>query len=61
MKILAARFQTIRKLFLCALLALDANGEEPDLLRWTTAVEALRKLNTSTKAAYSKLQAILSE
>lgn len=61
LKILAARFHTTRKMLLCALLALDANGEGPDLLRWTTAVEVLRNLNQSTKSAYQKLQCILSE
>lgn len=61
LKILAARFHTTRKMLLCALLALDANGEGPDLLRWTTAVEVLRNLNVSTKSAYQKLQGILSE
>lgn len=61
LKILAARFHTTRKMLLCAFLALDANGEGPDLLRWTTAVEALRGLNESTKGAYNKLQAVLSE
>lgn len=61
LKILAARFYTLRKMFLCALLALDANGDTNDLLRWTTAFESLRNLNTSTGATYDRLQHILSE
>ncbi|CAG7556993.1 unnamed protein product, partial [Fusarium equiseti] len=61
LKILAARFSTIRKLFLCALLALDADTDTNDLLRWTTAVESLLSLNSSTQAAHSRLQSILSE
>ncbi|KAG6004208.1 hypothetical protein E4U21_001316 [Claviceps maximensis] len=61
LKILAARFHTTRKMLLCALLALDANGEGSDLLRWTTAVEVLRNLNESTRGAYDKLRAMLSE
>ncbi|KAM0242820.1 hypothetical protein ACHAPO_001243 [Fusarium lateritium] len=61
LKILAARFSTIRKLFLCALLALDAESDANDLLRWTTAVESLLSLNNSTQAAHSRLQGILSE
>ncbi|KAK2591507.1 hypothetical protein QQS21_010805 [Conoideocrella luteorostrata] len=61
LKILAARLHTTRKMLLCALLALDANGEGPDLLRWTTAVEVLQGLNESTKGAYDRLQAILSD
>ncbi|KAG6017311.1 hypothetical protein E4U54_007733 [Claviceps lovelessii] len=61
LKILAARFHTTRKMLLCALLALDANGEGSDLLRWSTAVEVLRRLNESTRGAYDNLGAILSE
>ncbi|KAF4997777.1 hypothetical protein FGRMN_3615 [Fusarium graminum] len=61
LKILAARFFTIRKLFLCALLALDANSDANDLLRWTTAVESLLTLNKSTQGAHTRLHSILSE
>jgi hypothetical protein len=61
LKIVAARFHTIRKLFLCELLALEADGDSMDLLRWTAAVEALRKLNGCTKGAFEKLQKILGE
>lgn len=61
LKILAARFNIVRKMFLCAMLALDANGEGTDLLRWTTAVEALQSMNSATKDAFSRLQKILSE
>lgn len=61
LKILAARFYTTRKMLLCAMLALDANGEGSDLLRWTAVVEALRSVNKCTKASYDKLQSILSE
>lgn len=61
LKVLAARFHTSRKMLLCSLLALDANGEKPDLLRWTAAVEALQNLNKATKSAFEKLQSILSE
>ncbi len=49
LKIAAARFHTIRKIFLCALLALEANGDSSDFERWSTAVEALRTLNEVTK------------
>ncbi|KAF5582497.1 hypothetical protein FPANT_8520 [Fusarium pseudoanthophilum] len=61
LKILAARFSTIRKLFLCALLALDASSDANDLLRWTTAVESLLSVNSSTQTAHARIQSILSE
>lgn len=61
LKIAAARFHTIRKLFLCALLALPANGDDSDHLRWSTAVEGLRTLNQTTANSYEKLKSILAE
>lgn len=61
LKIAAARFHTIRKIFLCALLALEANGDESDYLRWSTVMEGLRLLNEVTKTSYDRLQAILGE
>jgi Mysoin-binding motif of peroxisomes len=61
LKILAARFHTTRKMFLGALLALDASGNSSDLPRWTTAVEAIRTLNATTEEAYERLREILSE
>ncbi|KAB5563615.1 Mysoin-binding motif of peroxisomes-domain-containing protein [Coniochaeta sp. 2T2.1] len=61
LKIAAARFHTIRKLFLCALLALPADGDDSDYLRWSTAVEGLRSLNQTTGASYEKLKSILTE
>ncbi|PHH63717.1 hypothetical protein CDD81_5589 [Ophiocordyceps australis] len=63
LKVLAARFHTNRKMLLCALLALDSNTSRgaAELQRWTTAVEALRNLNTCTKSSYDKIGGILSE
>ncbi|OHW92357.1 vezatin domain-containing protein [Colletotrichum incanum] len=61
LKILAARFHTIRKMFLCALLALDASGDSSDLLKWTTTVEAVRTLNTVTQKAFESLKRLLSD
>lgn len=59
--VLASRFHTIRKLFLCALLALEARGDESDFLRWTTAVEGLRTLNEVTGTGYKRIRTILGE
>ncbi|EON96922.1 putative proliferating cell nuclear antigen protein [Phaeoacremonium minimum UCRPA7] len=61
LKIVAARFHTMRKMFLCALLALEAHGDNSDFLRWTTAVEGLRVLNEATSESYERLRTILSE
>lgn len=59
--VLASRFHTIRKLFLCALLALEARGDESDFLRWTTVVEGLRTLNETTGTGYQRIGTILGE
>lgn len=61
LKIAAARFHTIRKIFLCALLALNASGDQTDSLRWSMAVEGLKALNETTRESYEMLRTILSE
>jgi hypothetical protein len=61
LKIIAARFHTLRKMFLCALLALEVNGDHSDFLRWTTAVEGLRSLNETTRDSYERISLILRE
>ncbi|KAK3329559.1 Mysoin-binding motif of peroxisomes-domain-containing protein [Apodospora peruviana] len=61
LKIAAARFHTVRRIFLCALLAFEATGDNTDFLRWSTAVEGLRTLNDVTGDCYEKLRLILSE
>jgi hypothetical protein len=61
LKILAARFQTTRKVFLCCLMALDANGEKSDLARWQSAVDEIQGLSEVTREAEERLNRILSE
>ena len=61
LNVLGARFHTIRKIFLCALLALEAKGDESDSLRWTTAVEGLRTLNETTSTGFERMRTILGE
>lgn len=61
LKVLAARLHTIRKIFLCALLALDAKGDESDHLHWTTVVEGLHGLMAVTRVCYDRLRNILAE
>jgi hypothetical protein len=41
LKILISRFVTLRKLFLCCLLALEADGGKEDFTRWRTALELI--------------------
>lgn len=61
LKILAARFQTMRKVFLCCLMALDANGERADFSRWKSAVDEITGLEDATRIAEEQLNCILSE
>jgi hypothetical protein len=60
-KILLHRSFTSRKIFLCSLLALDADGGKPDFARWGTAVEELNHLTAVTAEAEERLRQILSE
>ena len=61
LKIAAARFHTIRKLLLCALLAFEATGDNSDFVRWSTAAQCLNQLSTLTGECYERLRLILSD
>jgi hypothetical protein len=61
LKIAAARFHIIRKILLCSLLAFEATGDNSDFLRWSTAVEGLKKLNEVTAHSFERIRHILSE
>jgi hypothetical protein len=61
LKILAARFHTTRKIFLCCLMALDAHGGKPDFFRWSTAIDEIHGAVAVTVEAEDRLRRILSE
>lgn len=61
LKLLAARFDITRKIFLCCLMALEADGGKPDFIRWTTAVDEIHALTIVTGEAEERLRRILSE
>lgn len=61
LKILAARFHTVRKIFLCCLLALDADGGKPDFPRWSAALDEIRGLGLVTAHTDQKMRRILGE
>ncbi|KAJ4394564.1 hypothetical protein N0V93_003783 [Gnomoniopsis smithogilvyi] len=61
LKIAASRFHVMRKMFLCALMSTEAQGDETDFLRWTSVVESLRMLNETTTESYERIKSILSE
>ena len=55
------RLHTIRRIFLCSLLALDADGGKPDFTRWGIAVHEMQRLASITTESTEKLNRILSE
>lgn len=61
LKILVARLHIARKIFLCCLLALEADGGKPDFLRWGTAVDEISALTSTTADAEERLRRILGE
>ena len=50
-----------RKMILCCLLALDADGGKPDFARWTAAVGEMSSLESTTSISLARLDRILSE
>ena len=61
LKIIAARFHTLRKIYLCCLMALDAHGGTPDYTRWRTALDEIHALGIVTRDAGRRLGQILDE
>lgn len=50
LKIGLQRLHIVRKLFLCSLLALDADGGKSDFARWTAAIKMMRHMAEETNA-----------
>lgn len=50
LKIGLQRLHVVRKLFLCSLLALDADGGKSDFARWTAAIKMMRHVAKETNA-----------
>jgi Mysoin-binding motif of peroxisomes len=61
LKILLYRLHTTRRVFLCCLLALDADGGKPDFARWRTAVDEIERNEIVMKEAEETLKKNLVE
>lgn len=61
LKLKLHQLHTVRKLFLCSLLALDANGGYPDFNTWSIAITALQDLSALSSTAAAALDVVLSE
>ncbi len=55
------KLHIIRKLFLCSLLALDADGGKSDFPRWGAAIETMRRLSAETAKMSGAIDEILQE
>jgi hypothetical protein len=55
------RLYLVRKLFLCSLLALDADGSKYDLPRWSLAINLMQDLSTKSTTAAFELDKVLIE
>jgi len=61
LKALVHRLHTVRRIFLCCLLALEADGCHPDYNKWRVTVEQLRTLGTLIGELGSGIKRILGE
>lgn len=55
------KLHILRKLFLCSLLALDANGGKSDFARWTAAAEMMKRVCIASTKMTSDVDDVLSE
>lgn len=55
------RFVTLRRIFLCSLLALEADGDREDFARWRPAIDAMERLTELSGKWCEKLTRILGE
>ena len=61
LKILTSRFVTLRKMLLCCLLALGADGGKDDFTRWRTALEETKKLSEVTAEGEELMRSVLEQ
>ncbi|OBT45317.1 hypothetical protein VE00_04062 [Pseudogymnoascus sp. WSF 3629] len=61
LKILISRFVTLRKLFLCCLLALEADGGKEDFTRWRTALDEIKGLSDVASIADGRVRSVFEQ
>ena len=59
LRVLSFRFATLRRVLLCALMAIPAEGTSFDFNRWSTVAEAMQSVAVITGSASNKLNAVL--
>lgn len=61
LRVLSYRAGIVRRVLLCSLMALEADGGKPDNYRWQIAIDVMRNLNKAVSASTERLRIILSE
>jgi hypothetical protein len=61
LRLLQYRLSTLRRVYLCSLLALEADGGKPDFARWSTVVDSMQSSARPTGQWSEKLNSILIE
>ncbi|KAK5013525.1 hypothetical protein LTR16_004438 [Cryomyces antarcticus] len=61
LRVLQYRLSTLRRVVMCSLLALEADGGKPDFHRWRMAVEIMNQLSTVMVMSSEKLGSVLNE
>ena len=61
LRVLSYRAGVLRRVTLCALMALEADGGKPDFRRWRVATEVIQALNSAIASSATKLNTVLSE
>jgi Mysoin-binding motif of peroxisomes len=61
LRIFQLRLSVLRRVFLCSLLSLEADGRKTDFPRWKTAVDAMERLASVTAEYSEKINSILLE
>ncbi|CAI6332133.1 unnamed protein product [Periconia digitata] len=61
LRVLQYRLFTLRRVYLCSLLALEADGGKPDFVRWRSVVDSLTTLAATTGDWSEKFNRVLGE
>ena len=61
LKVGLQKLHIIRKLFLCTLLALDADGSKPDFQRWSIATETMNRVSSLTSKMVFNIDKVLGD
>lgn len=61
LRVLSYRAGVLRRVTLCALMALEADGGKPDFYRWRVATEAMQSMTDTLTPSAQRIRQILSE